>query len=55
MPWIEVLGAARSNDLRVRQFSGEHIKGTHIPKSAMTTSDERYILDVEKDVLRSIM
>ena len=37
---LKVLGAARSNDLRVRHFSREHVKATHMPKSAMTMSDD---------------
>jgi hypothetical protein len=34
-----VLGAAKSNDLHLRHFSREHM-GTHMPKSAMTMSND---------------
>src|SRR5487761_276561 len=37
---IEVFSAATWHDMRVRQFSRDHVRGTHMPKSAMTMSDD---------------
>ena len=37
---IEVLGTERWHDMLVRQFSRDHVRGTHMPKSAMTMSDD---------------
>jgi hypothetical protein len=48
---FEMLGAARSNDLRVRYFSKEHAKGTHIPESAMTTDPWDVIRSIKRHML----